>query len=183
MRQTSFISKARREHGGSLLLGKRRGRRPLSIREPLHLVLRSDFAFGTRSLVKHKALVHRILTKAARRFQIKVYQKAIVSNHIHLLIRGNSREQIQNFFRVFAGHTAQEILRQFPISSKDRPKSGGAPREKENKFWQTRVFTRVVRWGRDYLGVLRYVIQNQLEADGEIPYQARRKKPGARNTS
>jgi len=191
MKQKSFIPKSKTEHGGSLLLGKRRSKRPLSTKTPLHLVLRSDFAYGSRSLVKHKVLIHRILNKAARRFRIRIYQQAIVSNHIHLLVRGQRREDIQNFFRVFAGHSAQQILEQFPIRVHDRPKSGGAPRvagsgpvrEKENKFWQTRIFSRIVSWGRDYANVVKYVIRNQLEADGQIPYQPRKRNQEESDTS
>lgn len=67
-----------------------------------------------------------------------------------------------------AGHIAQEILRELPIQDWEKPKSGGAPRgrtnanktqkpiearEIENKFWQTRVYTRVMSWGRDFLNV------------------------------
>ena len=122
---------------------------------------------------------------------------AVVSNHIHLLVKGHSRIDLQNFFRVVAGHIAQEILRQCPIKPGDRPQSGGgAPkalfktvsnaRERENKFWQTRIYSRVVSWGREFTTVKKYVIQNVLEALGLIPYQARRSrrvKPNSSNTS
>lgn len=185
MKQQTFFRKSRTQHGGSLLLGRRRSRRPLATKTPLHVVMRSDFAYEKRSLTKNKARILRILDRSARRFRIRVYEKAIVSNHIHLVIRGRRRIDIQNFFRVFAGHTAQEILEEFPIGAKDRPRSGGAPRvdnernktrEKENKFWETRVFTRIVSWGRDYIYVIKYVIQNQMEADGLVPYRERKPK-------
>lgn len=196
MKQQSFIpNSSRREHGGSLLVGRRRTRRPLSPKKPLHLVLRSDFAVGSRNLLKHQQLILRVLAKSARRFRIRIYEKAIVSNHIHLLVRGRSRRDLQNFFRVFAGHTAQQILECFPIRPGEKPKPGGAPiqsgnrrgktRESENKFWQTRVYSRVVTWGREYLTVKRYVVRNSLEALGLIAYQVRKKRSNerVRNTS
>jgi hypothetical protein len=37
-------------------------------------------------------------------------------NHIHLLVKANNREGLQNFFRVVAGHSAQRILKEFPLS-------------------------------------------------------------------
>jgi hypothetical protein len=116
-----------------------------------------------------------------------VYEKGIASDHIHMLVRGKFREDIQNFFRVVAGHIAQEILKSFPISAAERDRvargRGGAPsgalgvastaREKENKFWQTRIWSRVVSWGREFFEVKAYVVQNTLEALGVIAYKPR----------
>ncbi len=195
MKQLSFIPnfRSRREHGGSLLLGRRRKRRPLSIKTPLHLVLRSDFAHGRRSLLRHRPLIDGIINKAAKRFRIKVYERGVVYNHIHLAIKGNSREDIQNFLRVVAGHVAQGILNKFPIKTSEKPRSGGALlegvenrgvlREKDNRFWQTRVYSRIVSWGRDYLAVRAYVVQNDLEGCGAVPYKPRKKWRLAYNSS
>jgi REP element-mobilizing transposase RayT len=187
MKQQSLQPKKPRktEHGGSLLVGRRRKARPLSTKEPIHLVLRSDFASGRRALTGHRPLIEKVLRKAQLRFRIKVYEKAIVSNHIHLLVKGDSKQELQNFFRVVAGHIAQEILRNFPIQKHEKPKPGGAPsapsqtayktREKENKFWETRIYSRLVTWGRDFFGTKKYVVRNTLEALGIIAYQPRNK--------
>lgn len=221
MKQLSFIPEdPRREHGGKLLLGRRRKRRPLSVKNPIHLVLKSDFATGSRNLLRHRPLIERIILKSAKRFRISVYEKAVVSNHIHLLVRGKKRDELQNFFRVVAGHIAQEILESFPILSCEKPKAGGAPgdstnttkqlnsrgrrgsgndndkreggqrvvrartrkrskplpvREKENKFWQTRIYSKLITWGRQFVGVKKYIVQNTLEALRIIPYQPRKK--------
>ena len=176
------IPRNRYEFGGSLLLGKRRNRRPIQVNKSLHLVLRSDFAFGKRCLLRHRPLIRKVVAKASNRFRVVVFEEGIVSNHIHLHIKGKTRFEIQNFFRVVAGHIAQEILRDFPIRSSERPHSGGAPsdgapgvlgptkREKDNKFWQTRVYTRIVSWGRDFREVKNYVLNNTLEALGIIQY-------------
>ena len=175
-------------------LGKRRKRRPLSLKNPLHLVLRSDFAYGSRSLLGHRPLIEKVIAKAKKRFAIRVYEMAIVSNHIHIVIKGRTRQGLQNFFRVVAGHIAQELHRQFPIFQGELPSEkaipGGAPKalEKVNKFWQTRIYSRIVGWGREYLRVKKYVVQNALEALGLIPYKTRAKrslalKRNAKNTS
>ncbi len=223
MKQLSFIPnhRSRREHGGSLLLGKRRVRRPLSHKTPLHLVLRSDFAYGHRALVRHRPLIDRVLAKAAKRFQVRVYEKGVVSNHIHLAVRSQSRLGLQNFFRVVAGHIAQEILKQFPLLPGELLRAGGAqgapgapgastaggkarargakaedrrgrtakkapPRERENKFWQTRIYSRIVSWGREYLVVKAYVLKNHLEGLGVIAYVERVRRaiqPQSRNNT
>ena len=192
MKQLHLIPEfnARKEHGGTFSLGKRRKQRPLSLKKPLHLVLRSDFASGSRSLLRHRPLIEKIIAKAKKRFAIRVYEMPIVSNHIHIMIRGRTRQDLQNFFRVVAGHIAQELLRQFPVLPIERVKRGGASktREKENRFWQTRIYSRIVSWGREYLHVKEYVIQNALEALGLIPYKTRGKrslalKRNVKNTS
>jgi REP element-mobilizing transposase RayT len=61
-----------------------------------------------------------VVKKAQKRFNIHLYEMAIVSNHIHVLVKGNSRHDLQNFFRVVAGHIAQEILHKLPISEDER---------------------------------------------------------------
>lgn len=174
----------RKESGGSLALGVRRKRRILSTKTPIHLVLRSDFAYRHRSLLRHRPLINRILKKNAKRYKVNIYEKAIVSNHIHILIRGNSRNDLQNFFRVVAGHIAQGILQKAPLQQWEINLRDGAhkkndgdktTREKANKFWQTRVYTRVMSWGRDFLTVKKYIIQNTLEALGLVVYKPRRK--------
>ena len=108
-----------------------------------------------------------------KRFNIRVYETAIVANHIHLLIKGFSRNDIQNFFRVVGGHIAQEILRIYPLLECETLSRGGAQPKKENKFWKSRIYSRVVTWGREYLTVRRYVVQNTLEALNLIAYKPR----------
>ncbi len=89
----------------------------------MHITLRSDLAFGSRSLLRHRPLILRIVGKASRRFHVRVYKAAICRNHLHFLIREHKRSDLQNFFRVVAGHIAQEILREFPLPALGR---GGA---------------------------------------------------------
>ena len=176
MQQKSFFKSSRKAHGGHLSLNKRRCRRPINIRTPFHIVLRSDLAKGSRSLIKHKILVRRVMQKASKKFGIQVYKKAICGNHIHMLIRGKSKPDIQNFFRVLAGHVAQEILRQFPLLC--AKEWGGAPKKgckkNQRKFWSLLLYSRVVSWGRDFSNVTNYIIQNTLEALNLIPYQPRK---------
>ena len=84
---------------------------------------------------------------------------------------------IQNFFRVLAGHIAQEILRLYPLTEKEQ---GGAPKQKgclknQRKFWSLLLFSRIVGWGREFANVSSYVIRNTLEALNLIPYVVRKK--------
>ena len=94
---------------------------------------------------------------------MKVYRLAIHWNHLHLSVKGGhfktlrGREGLQNFFRVVAGHTAQEILRQFPFAP-------GIARRRGRKFWDDLLFTRIVEWGRDFICVSRYIERNAEQA-------------------
>ena len=148
---------------------------------PLHLTLRSDFAVGARSLRRHRPLIKKVLTRSSRRFNIRIYEYAVVSNHIHIVIKGKRRSDLQNFFRVVAGHIAQEILRVYPIVHTVLTQRGAVPpkpatREKENEFWQTRIYSKITNWGRHFRNVIAYVIQNELEASGVIAYTPRKKR-------
>lgn len=181
MKQKSFFKPSRRyrEHGGSLSVGRRRSRRPLSTKEPIHLTLRSDLARGQRSLLRHRPLIEKTLKKASARFGVRVYEKAICGNHLHLLVYGKTRLGLQNFFRVVAGHIAQGILDKIPLTSRDLSIAGGAPRKQlghpknQRKFWALLVYTRLMTWGREFRVVQRYIIQNTLEALNIIAYRPR----------
>jgi hypothetical protein len=48
-------------------------------------------------------------------------------------------------------------------------------RAKGVKFWSVKPFSRIVAFGKDYKGVLNYIIQNALEAVGLIAYKPRNK--------
>jgi REP element-mobilizing transposase RayT len=191
-KQNSFFkANPRKEHGGSFSYRKRRAKRILSIKNPLHVTLRSEFAYGARSLLKHQPSINHIAKKFSKRFGVKIYRQAICGNHIHLLIKGQSRIGLQNFFRVFAGHTAQGILRNFPIKPSERRQRGGASMSELNQgclknrrmFWDLLVYTRIVSWGREFRTVDRYVIQNTLEALKLITYVPRKKRKIIKDTS
>jgi REP element-mobilizing transposase RayT len=172
-------SRAKKEHGGSLAVGKRRATRPLNIKQSQHITLKSIHAVGPRSLFRHKKLILSLMKKNSVRFQVKIYEYAIQGNHIHLLVKAYSREGLQNFFRVLAGHSAQRILKDHPI----RQERGGAPvqegqrktgcKKNQRMFWSYLVYSRVVSWGREFKTVTTYIQKNTLELLQIIAYQPR----------
>ncbi|MES2802854.1 MAG: transposase [Bdellovibrionota bacterium] len=181
MKQLKTTNK--REHGGDLSIGRRRSRRIVSVNRPMHVTLRSEFAHSGRCLLQHQKMISSVILRAASRFHISVYEKAICGNHLHLLVRGKSRVDIQNFFRVVAGHIAQNILKVYPIHPKEKSKPGGAKHARKNtckhpknqrKFWCALIYSRILSgWGREFSVVKNYIIKNTLEAIGVIPYQLR----------
>ena len=183
-KQLSFLAKPSKQHGGSLAIGKRRSLRPLSPKLSLHITLKSSSAIGGRCLFRHKKMILAVMKKASRLFQVKVYNYAICGNHLHLLIKGKDRESLQNFFRVFAGHTAQNILKLCPL-----PKSSGGAstqakgcKKNQRKFWSYLLYSRIVSWGREFKTVVKYIDQNLLETFHIAAYQPRKQLRGVNSS-
>jgi REP element-mobilizing transposase RayT len=145
-----FKDSTKLNFGGDLLKGKRKSKRPLNPKLPVHLVLRADIT-KSGTLIQWQTLTKFQIQKWSKRFQITIQERAIVGNHIHLLIQIRTRECYNHFIRALCGALAQ----------------------KTKLKWQTRPFTRIVKLGRDLQNVTKYIIQNQLEAWRIIPYQPR----------
>jgi hypothetical protein len=161
----------KRAHGGDLSKGKRKSKRPLSDKLSLHVVLKSDKAKGYRSLNNNSKTVKSVIRKAAWLFRIKVYSFSLNHNHLHLSVRGKCSVDIQNFFRVLAGHMAQQILRKYPLPQKSGnapDRDGQRPAGYKRKFWNDLIYSRLVSWGREFRAVGSYIRLNQLEAAGLI---------------
>jgi REP element-mobilizing transposase RayT len=144
-----FLSDYKKEFGGSLLVGKRRSVRPLSTKLPLHLVLKcSGKAYsnpGNRSFEK-------ILRDHARKFGLKIYDISLNWSHIHLLILIPNRPAYTAFIR-----SVNAALVRF-ISAK----LGKILQQ----IFDLRPYTRILSWGREFLGVQAYLKLNDQEARG-----------------
>lgn len=163
--------------GGSLLkLSHAKTARPLSSKQALHVVLRSEFGQGSRSLLKHERVIRNTLLKQGRRHGVKVYRVANAGTHLHLLVRFTKRRGLQNFLRGSCGLIARKVMgtergrAQTPFPDKSL-------QPKRIRFWSQRPFTRVVSWGRDFDSVLAYVKLNSLEALGFLSRKFTRALP------
>jgi REP element-mobilizing transposase RayT len=180
--QKSFFTSPwqhRFNHGGTLRRQRAgRGQRPLSTKEPLHVVFKIERSrLKTQSLRSPKtySLVLSVVRQYAKRFLVKVEQISIQGDHCHLLVRAPRRAKFHHFFRVVAGQIAQRLkleellvgqgpgLRQRAVT--DTPRS---PR-KSTGLWKYRPFSRVVRGWRAYKIVRDYIQLNEQEARGKIP--------------
>ena len=141
------------EHGGEFRRGRRKVERPVSVRRPMHLVLRSERARGGWSMRKHQTKIREALRACVLRSGVRVYEFANVGSHLHLLVRARRREAFQRFLRTFAGIVARIVTG----ARRGRPLRGGP-------FWSALAWSRVVAWGRDYWGVRHYVFRNRIEA-------------------
>ena len=155
------------QHGGELRK-KRRGRkaRPLSTKDPIHLVFKADrtkLKKGFRSPLGFH-ICNSVIKKYAKRFFVKIDQLSVNGDHIHLIVRLSKRSFGQYFFRVVAGQIAQQFKNNaFWVTDTPSP-------------WKHRPFTRVIRGWKAYNTARNYVILNEKEARGLIPYRKERLK-------
>jgi len=133
------------------------------MKHAVQLVLRARLP--VLRLKKNKTLISQLLSETAEKFQVKIYNNSLNSNHIHLLVKASNPQSFQDFLRVLTGQIAQRIT--------------GADRGNKNKlsFWLKPALKRIVHWGRDFLNLHRYIYQNQLETLGLIPYHPRKRQP------
>ncbi|WP_413582190.1 transposase [Bdellovibrio sp. HCB288] len=170
MKQQTFLIKTRTPrkhhlcHGGTLRNSSfGRGARPLSGKDPIHLVFKVNIKAvkgGLRSS-KNFNLMTLLLKRYSYKFFVKVEQFSIQRDHIHLLIRGGRRSQIQSFLRVVAGQFAQRLT-DTPNTKNDGP-----------RVWKHRPYTRVVKGHRAWVTVRNYIQLNECEAKGR-PYSKTR---------
>ena len=142
-------------HGSNLRQGKRKIARPLDPKRTIHLILKSSQARGERSLLqpRYTKRIQLLIEQVAKQYGIKIYQFANVGNHLHLLVKTQTRLEFQNFLRVITGKIAILVT---------QAKKG----QKRGKFWDGLSFTRVVNWGKDFDRLVKYFIKNQIESFG-----------------
>ncbi len=152
-------------HGGELRKSIHgRGQRPLSTKDPLHVVFKirkESQRMGLRHPFVHQ-LVGKLLKKYSAKFFVKIEQQSINSDHIHLLLRCSKRSMFLHFFRVFAGQLAQQL------TDTQKIKRTGL------SIWKARPWSRVIRGFRNYEVVKLYIVLNQKEASGERVYRKQR---------
>ncbi len=150
--------------GGTLRKSSRgRRARPLSSKDPIHLVFKINLSAVKKGLRHPRtfALMSALLKKYSRKFYVSVEQFSIQQDHVHLLVRGNRRSHLQSFFRVLAGQFAQTLTDTFSR------KHDGV------KIWKYRPFSRVIKGYRPYRIVRDYIQLNELEVLGR-PYSKSR---------
>jgi len=176
MRQTSFnfIKDYKKQFGGTLLLGKRKMKRPLSTKNPIHLILKSNrkdiFKPGNRSL-------ENLIRSQCERFSIHIYDFALNWSHVHLLIRIRDRQDYIKFIRALTSLIATRV-RQFQNEIRNG-NLGREPCQSDSdlqKIFTLRPFTRIINWGRDFKNALSYQILNQFEALGMISRKKKKTK-------
>lgn len=146
-------------HGG-VLRNRRagRGKRRISTRFSMHLVLRSSVAKGAWSFVRpqNRAMIQRVLAKHSARLNVVLHGVGNAGNHLHLRAQFISRKSYLDFIRAIAGEIALHIKK---ISHPDADRSC-------RSLWDHRPFSSIVS-GLKYVNRLTdYIKLNQLEGRG-----------------
>jgi hypothetical protein len=153
-------SYGRTQHGGTLGKNHRKEFRPLSTKRWIHLILKSDKAYGSMSLLhpSHKIWIKGLLHRKSKKFGIKISDYANVGNHLHLKIKISSRENFAKFLKSVSALIARKVT--------------GAKRGKPfGKFWQGLAFTRILTSALEELQLKGYIEANRREA--QVSKQAR----------
>lgn len=148
-KQLSLIPKRREEieFGGELLKGKRKAKRPLSTKEPMHLILKSSNARGKYALNPSNGKMSALIYRMAFRFNVKIYSVAINWSHAHFIIRVKDRKSYNGFVRALCG--AMVLLLKAPKG-----------------FFDLKPYTKIGTWGRQLKNWTNYAIKNQMQAAG-----------------
>jgi len=146
--------------GGSLMdQGHPRIKRPLHTKKPIHVTMRSSVAQGKRSLLNRYAaqVTQTTLGECAKRAGVRIYRYQNVGNHIHLVIRLHHRQSWIRFVRSFTSLLKLRLERLW--------------REKIERLFDQRPFTRVCSWGREFRSINDYFLKNYMDRWG-IPRTA-----------
>ena len=137
-----------------MVLGMRKGKRPLDSKQPMHLVIKC-----TKRIYDHRAFVDSTLKQTANKFRVPLYDYAIAIDHIHIVTRIPGRAAYVKFIRAVTGWLARKL---------------GTGLIKS-------VFTRIASWGRDYYNLIVYCRKNREEAfrefDTGVKFRYHRAKP------
>lgn len=149
MHQKSLFPAPLIVHGGELVPGRRKSRRPLARKAPIHLTLKARRSY----LLEFEDEILTLARRFAEKYGVVLYDAAVNRDHLHFILRIPSREAYNRFIRVFTGALARKL---------------------EKGLWLLRPFTRIGAWGRDFRNMRRYLRKNRDEARGLRPYTPRK---------
>jgi len=160
-RQLCFLPKQSMQFGGSLSKGKRKSKRPVTTKNPIHFVLKSEKAKRNLSFVNHKSSLEKIIAQVCKVHHIKLYEMAINFDHIHLVIRLPNVSAYAGWIKALTSLIVQTIARRAKQAIKN--------------FFTLRPYSRIITWGRQFKRVLEYQILNQMEIFGLRPGKQKHK--------
>lgn len=122
----------------------------------MHVVMKSDIARGSLSLLKRRnsQFVAVTLSVLGKRFGINVYEFANSGNHLHLAVKAKDRRGFQCFLKAFSSKIALFV-------------TGAKKGRAAGKFWTYAPYTRIVEWGVALLRLKGYIAKNRRLANAE----------------
>ncbi len=113
-----------------------------------------------------------IVDQASRKFHVRVVRFANVGNHLHFVVKlpgrgATSRDLYGKWIRRITSRIAREVggsKRGQPL--KDQVGRTTDDQGKRVRFWDAIPYTRIIHGSRGWRVIDRYVLKNQLEAQG-----------------
>jgi REP element-mobilizing transposase RayT len=134
--------------------GKRKKKRGLPKRKPIHLILKSRYI-----LLTHRGWIKECINKYGKRFFIKIHNYAICRDHLHFAIEIPNPAEYNKFIRALTGVIARKMGK---------------------GIWSLLPLTKVFEWGTPFKKLMAYITQNQEEADGIRAFKPRKYSKAAR---
>lgn len=135
-----FNESISKEFGGSLLKGKRKKKRPIDTRKPMHLVFKAK---NPDKLLREVKPVRQMICKYANQVRLKIFSIAVHADHIHICLRVDDRTSYVKWVRALTSRLVQLL---------------------PGLKWALRPYTRIMEWGRDLKRVISYLTKNRNEA-------------------
>ncbi|MBX3022865.1 MAG: transposase [Bdellovibrionales bacterium] len=158
MKQQSLFNKetksryGRTEYGGLKTKGHRKLERPFHQRKWMHLVLKSDKAYGKLSLkgANNQNFIRQLVYDKAKQFGVSIGDFVNMGNHLHIKARSSSRLQFQKFLKSITGRIARYV-------------TGARRGRKFGRFWQGLAYTRVLASSLEERRLHNYFCANRME--------------------
>jgi len=134
------------QHGGERRRGKRKTSRPIAVKKPMHLILKSEKAIGASSFLRkpNAQFIRALLADLSVAYGVNVREFSNVGNHLHLLVKARDRRGFQNFLRVLGSKIALKL-------------TGARKGRGTGKFWTQAAYTRLIENGADLWNVIHYI--------------------------
>jgi REP element-mobilizing transposase RayT len=142
-------------HGGDTRKGMRKTRRPIAVKRPMHVILKSKKAVGNLSFLTrpNARFIGDLLTQLSVTYAVNIKVFSNVGNHLHLAVRAKNRQGFQNFLRELGSKIAIKL-------------TGAKKGLAIGKFWTQSAYTRIVEEGPDFWNVIQYILGQGVAAWG-----------------
>ncbi len=137
------------ECGGSLIHRKRKSKRVLDFKKSTHLVLRLKGRLPSFFNPRDRKL-RLLFVRAAEKNGIKIYQLIFNHTHCHSVLKMESRDDYVRFIR----EITSKLVGYFSVTTRLKLKG----------IFDSRPWTRIVQWGKDFKRVKNYMIKNEIES-------------------
>jgi hypothetical protein len=137
------------QYGGSTRRGKRKVARPIAVKQPMHLILKSDNARGSRSLLnkRNARYITKFVPVLAAAYGVNIFKLGNGGTHLHMGVRARDRRGFQNFLRVLGSKLAIYV-------------TGAKKGHKTGKFWTQSAYTKIVESSAQLWELKRYIAKH-----------------------